>query len=269
MDKVRAFREALNAGDVERTLSFFTENAVFQFLNEPGPPMTSCGPPSRGKNELRKGFEAMLGIHWEFEDFRVDRSMVTCRGTERAAVSWGVDVLIFDSFQFRFRDGLIESFIGKISAESSRIGLHTPSGAFMDWASNNKARVQFVLGDGVIREVRAKLSAHETNAWTRQFAAFLEWASRNRAGELAEFKTGERYDITKKNAAKWLKLLRQGAKPWLCQVKARRIPDLPLPPRRRPASSPRRSSGTPRRFTRSSSAAGRWTARPWMTCWLK
>jgi hypothetical protein len=67
----------------------------------------------------------------------------------------------------------------------------------------------FTFRDGLIRQVRATVSAESLQDEERQFGLFEQWASVNRPKELAEWKASNPAELNKEKITQWLVLLRE------------------------------------------------------------
>ncbi len=117
VDRVKAFQEAANSHNVEKLLSFYTDDVRFEIV---GIPMVMVG-----KENLRKPIEEqfILNVHLTFTDIKVNGNTVTYKVKEQN--DWlkaaGIDAVYYEYDQITFEDGLIKEEKAKPTQESMKI----------------------------------------------------------------------------------------------------------------------------------------------------
>lgn len=148
VDRVEAFRSAVNNHDIEKTMSFYADDVRFELI---GTPMVI-----EGKEQLRKPIEEqfILNDHLTFTDIKVNGNTVTYKVKEQNDMlkAAGIDALYYEYDQITFENGLIKQEKAKPTKESMRI-----MGEFQEslekWASEKQGRKWAKLKDeGVTRE---------------------------------------------------------------------------------------------------------------------
>lgn len=133
-ERVKAFQEAANSGDVEKLLSFYADDVRFEIV---GTPMVITG-----KERLRKPIEEqfILNIHLTFTDIKVNGNTATYKVEEQNDMlkAAGIDALYYEYDQVTFEDGLIKRERAKATQESMRIMAEFRR-SFEGWASERRA----------------------------------------------------------------------------------------------------------------------------------
>jgi hypothetical protein len=147
-DRVKAFQKAANGHDVEKLLSFYTDDVRFELV---GTSMVI-----NGKENLRKPVEEqfILNIHLTFTDIKVDGNTATYKVREQN--DWlkaaGVDALYYEYDQLTFRDGLIKQEIAKPTQESAKI-MGEVQKSLEKWASEKRGQEWAKLkSEGITKE---------------------------------------------------------------------------------------------------------------------
>ena len=126
--------EANNCHDLERELSFYTDDAKFEIVGEGGFVI-------EGKEELRKLFarDALLNCRLTLTDFHIQSEMVIAhRGKEQNDffTAIGLDTIYYYKIRDTFRDGLIQEVRAELSPESIK-ALENRGNAFHEWVTKN------------------------------------------------------------------------------------------------------------------------------------
>jgi ketosteroid isomerase-like protein len=103
IERLKAISEAFNSRDVERIVSFFTEDAVFYMASGPEP----VGRTVAGKDAIRKvltdRFKVIPDMHWarEYEYACGHRAVTVWRVTGKGADGLALDYQGCDLYEFR------------------------------------------------------------------------------------------------------------------------------------------------------------------------
>ena len=123
---VESFQEALNSHDVDKVLTMFTEDAVFEIVG-----LSKFS----GKQHVKNIFEYDVGVNTElnFINCKSHGNTVSGQILERndRLDAIGIGELKYSSFTFVFRDNLVQSFTAEIPDE------------FVQY--NNEVRQRFTL----------------------------------------------------------------------------------------------------------------------------
>jgi hypothetical protein len=126
--------EASNCHDLERELSFYTDDAKFEIVGEGGFII-------EGKEELHKLFarDALLNCRLTLTDFHIQsKTVITHRVKEQndffAAI--GLDAIYYGKIRETFRGGLIHEVRAELSPESIK-ALENQGNAFHEWITKN------------------------------------------------------------------------------------------------------------------------------------
>ncbi|MFA5240154.1 MAG: nuclear transport factor 2 family protein [Phycisphaerae bacterium] len=147
-DRVKAFHEAANSGDVEKLLSFYADDVKFEIV---GTPMVI-----EGKEKLRKPIEEqfMLNCHLTFTDIKVDGNTVTYKAKEQNDMlkAAGIDALNYEYDKITFENGLIKKEIAKPTQQSAKAMAEFRM-SFEKWASEKRGQEWAKLkSEGVTKE---------------------------------------------------------------------------------------------------------------------
>jgi len=148
IDRTKAFRDAVNSNDIEKTMSFYTDDVRFELI---GTPMVI-----EGKDKLRKPIEEqfLLNDHLTFTDITVDGNMVTYKVKEENDMlkAAGIDALYYEYDQITFENGLIKEEKAKPTEESMKI-MGEFRQSFGKWASENHGQqLNRLKSEGITRE---------------------------------------------------------------------------------------------------------------------
>ena len=138
-ERVQAYLDAHNSGDVETELSLFAENAKFEIVDQWS---------REGQEDLRALIETdvVLQSHLTIKDVKVSKNKVTCNLEERN--DWlklaGVDPLHYEFREFIFEKGLIKEIRSKQSEEDVKT-LEKFRGDFGEWAFEHRKEEMAVL----------------------------------------------------------------------------------------------------------------------------
>jgi len=136
VDRVRALQEAYNSHNVEKELSFLTEDVRFEADDGYRWVMN-------GKQQWRKNleWEATLNGHIMFTDLKVSVVTVTCK--LRQQDDWfkaaGIDALYYEYVQFIFKNGLIKEVRAKYAQDTAG-ALKEFDASFGKWASEKRSQ---------------------------------------------------------------------------------------------------------------------------------
>lgn len=131
-EKIKAYQEAHNSGEVEKEMSFFAEDIKYEVIGEWK---------VTGKESLKKLAETdvVLNSHLIFSDIKLSANKVTCKVEERndlLKIS-GIDTLYYDFREFIFVDGLIKEVKTQPAKEGAET-LENSHRAFWKWAAENR-----------------------------------------------------------------------------------------------------------------------------------
>ena len=124
--------EANNCHDLERELSFYTDDVRFEVVG---------GFVKEGKEELREIFarDALLNCRLTLTDFHIQsETVITHRGKEQNDffAAMGLDAIYYYKIRDTFRDGLIQEVRAELSPESIQ-ALEDRGNAFHEWVTQN------------------------------------------------------------------------------------------------------------------------------------
>ena len=112
-NRFKAYMEAHNSHDVEKVMSFYAEDARFEFVESWV---------REGKEAIRKQeeFDAALNSQLDFTDLKVSGDIVTAKVTERSDYYKlaGIDEVYYEYYTIIFRDGLIKEIKTELTQES-------------------------------------------------------------------------------------------------------------------------------------------------------
>ncbi len=135
INKVKAFQEAINNHDIEKSMSFYADDVRFELL---GTPMVI-----EGRENLRKPIEEqfILNNHLTLTDIKADGNTVTCKVKEQNDMlkAAGIDALHYDYNRLTFKDGLIKQEIAKPTQETLKIMAEFRE-PFEKWASEKRTQ---------------------------------------------------------------------------------------------------------------------------------
>ncbi len=131
-EKITAYQGAHNSGDIEKEMSFFTEDIKYGGIGQWK---------VTGKENLKTLAETdvALNSHLIFTDIKSSKNKVTCKVEERndlLKIS-GVDTLYYEFREFIFVDGLIKEMKTQPTKEGME-ALRNSHGAFGKWAAENR-----------------------------------------------------------------------------------------------------------------------------------
>lgn len=131
-ERVTAYQEAHNRGNVKKELSFFAEDVKFEVVGQRK---------MEGKALLRNFVEsdATLNSHLIFTDVKVHNNKVTCKVTEKNDYYKlaGIDALNYEYREFTFENGLITEMRSQLTEESAK-ALQDFGTSFAEWAMENR-----------------------------------------------------------------------------------------------------------------------------------
>jgi hypothetical protein len=131
-EKITAYQEAHNSGDVEKEMSFFAEDIKYEVIGQWK---------VTDKEHLKKLAETdvVLNSHLIFTDIKSSKNKVTCKVEEEndlLKIS-GIDKLYYEFREFIFEDGLIKEVKTQPTQEGAD-ALRNSHGAFGRWAAENR-----------------------------------------------------------------------------------------------------------------------------------
>jgi hypothetical protein len=138
-ERIQAYLEAHNNGDVETEMSLFAENPKFEIVDQWS---------REGQEDLRAliGTDAALHSHLTIKDIKVSKNKVTCGLEERN--DWlklaGVDPLHYEFREFTFEKDLIKEIRSKQVDEDIK-ALEKFRDDFGEWAFENRKEEMAVL----------------------------------------------------------------------------------------------------------------------------
>lgn len=146
MGRIKALQAAHNRSDVEKELSFFTDDVRCEFGEYV----------LEGKEQLRKAVEqnAIFNSHMTFSDCKQSGNSVTCKVKERNDLlkAAGIGLTYYEFSQQVFEKGLIKEVRAKPTEESVR-DLREFQEGFGRWAADNQAQKWIELdAEGITKE---------------------------------------------------------------------------------------------------------------------
>ena len=132
-EKIKAYQEAHNSGDVEKEMSFFAEDIKYDVVDQWK---------VTGKESLKRRAEidVVLNSHVIFTDIKSSKNKVTCKVEEQndlLKIS-GIDTLYYEFREFIFEDGLIKEVKTQPTQEGADT-LRNSQRAFRIWAAENRS----------------------------------------------------------------------------------------------------------------------------------
>jgi hypothetical protein len=131
-EKITAYQEAHNSGDVEKEMSFFAEDIKYDMVGQ-------WKVTSKESLKKRAEIDVVLNSHVIFTDIKSSKNKVTCKVEEQndlLKVS-GIDTLYYEFREFIFEDGLIKEVKTQVTQEGAD-ALRNAQIAFMKWAAENR-----------------------------------------------------------------------------------------------------------------------------------
>jgi hypothetical protein len=130
-EKIKAYQEAHNSGDVEIEMSFFAEDIKYEVVGRWK---------VTGKESLKKRAEidVVLNSHLIFTDIKSSKNKVTCKVGEQndSLKTFGIDTVYYEFREFIFEDGLIKEIKTQMTQESVD-AIRNSQRAFNRWAAEN------------------------------------------------------------------------------------------------------------------------------------
>jgi hypothetical protein len=131
-EKITAYQEAHNRGDIEKEMSFFAEDIIYDVIGQWK--VTS-------KESLKKRVEidVFLNSHVNFTDIKSSKNKVTCKVEEQNDLLkvCGIDTIYYEFREFIFEDGLIKEAKTQLTQEGVD-ALRNIQRAFGEWAAENR-----------------------------------------------------------------------------------------------------------------------------------
>ncbi len=131
-EKIKAYQEAHNSGDVEKEMSFFAEDIKYDVIGR----WKVTGKESlKGRAEI----DAVLNSRLIFTDIKSSKNKVTCKVEEQndSLKTFGIDRLYYEFREFIFEDGLIKEIKTKMAQESAD-AIRNSKRVFNRWAAENR-----------------------------------------------------------------------------------------------------------------------------------
>lgn len=131
-EKITAYQEAHNSGDIEKEMSFFAEDIIYDVIGQWK---------VTGKESLKKRVEidVFLNSHVNFTDIKSSKNKVTCKVEEQNDLLkvCGIDTIYYEFREFIFEDGLIKEAKTQLTQEGAD-ALRNVQRAFRKWAAENR-----------------------------------------------------------------------------------------------------------------------------------
>jgi DNA-directed RNA polymerase subunit F len=131
-EKITAYQEAHNSGDIEKEMSFFAEDIIYDVIGQWK---------VTGKESLKKRVEidVFLNSHVNFTDIKSSKNKVTCKVEEQNDLLkvCGIDTIYYEFREFIFEDGLIKEAKTQLTQEGVD-ALRNVQRAFGKWAAENR-----------------------------------------------------------------------------------------------------------------------------------
>jgi hypothetical protein len=127
-EKIKAYQEVHNRGDVEKEMSFYTEDIKYEVVGQ-------WKVTGKEKLQDRVEIDVFLNSHLIFTDIKSSKDKVTCKVEEQndlLKVS-GIDTLYYEFREFTFEDGLIKEVKTRVTQEGMD-ALRNAQTAFWRWA---------------------------------------------------------------------------------------------------------------------------------------
>ncbi len=142
-EQLKLLEEAHNSHDIERLLSFYTDDARFVLVD---------GWIAEGKDKLRERFEWDFAMHGSlhFFDYQINQDTITCQVEERNDffTLLDIDVVNYEYSKFIFADGLIREIQAKVSQQSIET-IDNALSDFMIWATAERTlELEELMADG-------------------------------------------------------------------------------------------------------------------------
>jgi hypothetical protein len=131
-EKIKAYQEAHNRGDIEKVMSFFTEDIKYDVIGQ-------WKVTSKESLKSRVEIDVFLNSHVNFTDIKSSKNKVTCKVEEQndlLKVS-GIDTIYYEFREFIFEDGLIKEAKTQLTQEGVD-ALRNIQRAFGEWAAENR-----------------------------------------------------------------------------------------------------------------------------------
>jgi len=161
-NRFEAYVEAHNSHDVERIMSFYAEDARFEFVESYV---------REGREEIRKQeeFDAALNSQLAFTDLKVNGGTVTGKVTEQSDYYRlaGIDEVYYEDYTIIFRDGLIKEIKTELTL-GSVMEINEVFTDLLDWVRKEKKQEL----DDLILEGEVVYSAESAKKW---LALLREW----------------------------------------------------------------------------------------------
>lgn len=129
---LRGYEQAHNGHDVERALSYLTDDITFEMVGSWI---------REGKDEMREyeGWDAAINSNLSFRDIRKHGDTIICSLVERN--DWfrlvGIDAIEYEWVRITFRNGKISSIVAQLSEQSHKAALQEFQ-SFISWASSER-----------------------------------------------------------------------------------------------------------------------------------
>ncbi len=161
-NRFKAYVEAHNSHDIERIMSFYAEDARFEFVESWV---------REGKEEIRKQeeFDAALNSQLAFTDLKVEGDTVTGTVTEKSDYYKlsGIDEVSYEYYAIIFKDGLIKEIKTELTI-GSVIEINQVFQELLNWVRKEKEKEL----EDLILEGEVVYSAESAKKW---LALLREW----------------------------------------------------------------------------------------------
>lgn len=131
-EKITAYQEAHNSGDVEKEMSFFAEDIKYDVVGQ-------WKVTSKESLKKRAEIDVVLNSHLIFTDIKSSKNKVTCKVEEQndSLKMCGIDTLHYEFREFIFEDGLIKEIKTQMTQEGAD-AIRNSQRAFNRWAAENR-----------------------------------------------------------------------------------------------------------------------------------
>lgn len=161
-DRFEAYVEAHNSQNVGKVMSFYAEDARFEFVESWV---------REGKEEIRKQeeFDAALNSQLAFTDLELSGDTLTCKVTEQSDYYKlaGIDEVYYKYYTIIFRDGLIKEIKVELTEKSVK-AINEVFRSLIEWAQKERSQELAEL----MSEGEVVYSAESAKKW---LALLREW----------------------------------------------------------------------------------------------
>lgn len=131
-ETIKAYQEARNSGDVEKVMSFFTEDIKYDMVGQ-------WKITSKKSLRVRTEIDVVLNSRVIFTDIKSSENKVTCKVEEQNDLLkvCGIDTLYYEFREFIFEDGLIKEVKTRVTQDGID-ALRDIQMVFHRWAAENR-----------------------------------------------------------------------------------------------------------------------------------